>query len=127
MMTACWFTHLEHGGFPIERAVLGTCDLSVLHVDGEWQWLVRQAGRDIAEGAARTADDARREAIAAAVASNNTVTTDRLTSSGNAMASDHRRTAPPCRTARRNDRRRGDGGAVRLTGAAADRPPDPWL
>src|SRR5215470_8791132 len=54
MMTACWFTHLEHGGFPIERAVLGTCDLSMLHVGGEWQWLVRQAGRDVAEGAARS-------------------------------------------------------------------------
>jgi hypothetical protein len=25
-----WFTHLEHGGFPIERAALGSCDLSIL-------------------------------------------------------------------------------------------------
>jgi hypothetical protein len=30
------------------KAVLGCCDLSVLHVGGEWQWLVRQAGRDVA-------------------------------------------------------------------------------
>ena len=38
----CWFTHWEHGFFPVERAVLGDCDLSVLYVDGEWQWLVRR-------------------------------------------------------------------------------------
>jgi hypothetical protein len=62
------FTQHEHGGFPIERAALGSCDLSVLHVADQSHWLVRQAGRDVAEGAARTADDARREAIAAAVA-----------------------------------------------------------
>ena len=68
MTTAHWFTQHERGGFPIEKAALGSCDLSILHVGGEWQWLVRQAGRDVAEGAARTADDARREAIAAAVA-----------------------------------------------------------
>jgi hypothetical protein len=68
MTTAHWFTLHEHGGFPIECASLGSCELSVLHVGGEWQWLVQQAGRDVAEGAARTAHDARREAIAAAVA-----------------------------------------------------------
>jgi hypothetical protein len=68
MTLAHWFTHQEHGGFSFEKAALGSCDLSVLHVGGEWQWLVRQAGRDVAEGAARTANDARREAIAAAVA-----------------------------------------------------------
>jgi hypothetical protein len=62
-----WFTHLEHGGFPIERAALGSCDLSVLHVGGEWQWLIRQAGRDLAESAARTAVDARRQAEAVAL------------------------------------------------------------
>jgi hypothetical protein len=67
MMTAHWFTHLEHGGFPIERAALGSCDLSILHVGGEWQWLVRQAGRDVAEGAARTAVDAQRQAEAIAL------------------------------------------------------------
>ena len=42
-----WFTRLEHGGFPIKRAALGSCDLSVLHVGREWQWLARQAGRDV--------------------------------------------------------------------------------
>jgi hypothetical protein len=68
MTTAQWFTLHEHGGFPTECAALGSCELSVLHVGGEWQWLVQQAGRDVAEGAARTADDARREAIAAAMA-----------------------------------------------------------
>jgi hypothetical protein len=68
MVMAQWFTQHEHGGLPIERAALGSCDLSVLHVGGQWQWLVQEAGRDVAEGAARTADDARREAIAAAVA-----------------------------------------------------------
>lgn len=39
----------------------------VLPVGGEWQWLVRQAGRDAAEGAARAAVDAQRrqaEAVA---------------------------------------------------------------
>ena len=35
--------------------------------DGEWQWLVRQAGRDVAEGAAGAAADARREAEAVAL------------------------------------------------------------
>jgi hypothetical protein len=38
-----------------------------LHFDGESQWLVRQAGRDVAEGAARTDADAWREAEAVAV------------------------------------------------------------
>lgn len=61
-----WFTHLEHGGFPIERAALGSCELSILLIGGEWQWLVRQAGRDVAEGAARTDADARRQAEAIA-------------------------------------------------------------
>jgi hypothetical protein len=62
MTLAYWFTQHEEGGFPIERAALGSCDLSVLHVGGEWQWLVRQAGRDVAEGAARADLDARRQA-----------------------------------------------------------------
>jgi hypothetical protein len=39
---AHWFTHREHGGFPVEKAALGSCDLSVLHIGGEWEWLVRQ-------------------------------------------------------------------------------------
>ena len=54
--------HLEHGGFPVEKAALGDCDLSMLYVGGEWEWLVRQAGCDVAEGAARSAVDARRPA-----------------------------------------------------------------
>jgi hypothetical protein len=59
---AYWFTHREHGGFPVEKAALGSCDLSVLHVGGEWEWLVRQDGRDLAEGAARSCIDAKRYA-----------------------------------------------------------------
>jgi len=66
-MIAQWFTQHEHGGFPIERAVLGSCDLSMLHIGGEWQWLVRLDGRDVAEGAACTAVDAQRAAEAAAL------------------------------------------------------------
>jgi hypothetical protein len=41
-MKTSWFTYHEQGGFPVERAALGSCDLSVLHVGDEWQWLVRQ-------------------------------------------------------------------------------------
>ena len=63
MMVAHWFTQLERGGFPIER-VLGAYDLSLLHVAGEWQWLVRRDGRDIA---ARDAVDAQRQAEAVAL------------------------------------------------------------
>ena len=66
-MIAQWFTLHEHGGFPNERAVLGSCDLSMLHIGGEWQWLVRLDGRDVAEGAACTAVDAQRAAEAAAL------------------------------------------------------------
>jgi hypothetical protein len=66
-LMAHWFTQAEHGGFPVERAVIGPCDLSILHIGGEWQWLVRQAGRDVAEGAARAAADAKREAEAVAI------------------------------------------------------------
>jgi hypothetical protein len=39
-MIAYWFTQHEHGGFPVERAGLGSCDLSMMHIGGEWQWLV---------------------------------------------------------------------------------------
>jgi hypothetical protein len=67
MTTAQWFTQHELGGFPVERAALGSCDLSVLRIGTEWQWLVRQAGRDMAEGAACTAVDARRAAEAVAL------------------------------------------------------------
>jgi hypothetical protein len=54
---AYWFIQQEQGGFPVERAALDGYDLSVLYVDGEWQWLVRCDDRDIAEGAARTAEE----------------------------------------------------------------------
>jgi hypothetical protein len=66
-MQVHWFTHLEHGGFPVEKAAVGSCDLSVLHVGGNWEWLVRQAGRDVAEGTARAAVDAKNEAEAVAL------------------------------------------------------------
>jgi hypothetical protein len=33
-MKAYWFTVHEQGGFPVERAALGSCDLSVLHIAG---------------------------------------------------------------------------------------------
>jgi len=56
---AYWFTQREHGGFPVEKAAVGSCDLSVLHIGGQWEWLVRQAGRDVAEGTARAAVDAK--------------------------------------------------------------------
>jgi hypothetical protein len=39
-LLAYWFEQHEHGGFAVERAALGSCDLSILHVTGEWQWLV---------------------------------------------------------------------------------------
>jgi hypothetical protein len=35
MTLAYSFAQHESGGFPIERAALGSCDLSVLHVGGE--------------------------------------------------------------------------------------------
>jgi hypothetical protein len=37
-----------------------TVNLSVMHVGGEWQWLVRRDGCDVAEGTARLAEDAQR-------------------------------------------------------------------
>jgi hypothetical protein len=67
MTQAYWFEHGEQGGFPVLRAAVGDCDLSVLHVGGEWQWLVRRDGRDIAEGAARNAVEARQAAEAVAL------------------------------------------------------------
>lgn len=66
-MNAYWFTVREQGGVVVERAAFGSCDLSLLHVGGEWQWLVREGGRDVAEGAALSADNARREAEAVAL------------------------------------------------------------
>jgi hypothetical protein len=66
-MKAYWFTVHEQGGFPVESAALGSCDLSIMHIAGEWQWLVQQDGRDVAEGASSSGDDARQEAEAVAV------------------------------------------------------------
>jgi hypothetical protein len=66
MTTAYWFTQHESGGFPIEKAALGSCDLSVLHVGGNWKWLVRLGGDDVAEGKARAESDAKRQAEAVA-------------------------------------------------------------
>jgi hypothetical protein len=66
-MKAHWFTVHEQGGFPVERAALGSCDLSVLHIAGVWQWLVRQDGRDVREGAASSCDGAKLEAETVAV------------------------------------------------------------
>jgi hypothetical protein len=59
-------TH-EYGSFPVERAALGACDLSVLHVGGEWQRLVRRDGHDVAEGTARADLEAREQAEAVAL------------------------------------------------------------
>jgi hypothetical protein len=61
------FPALPDSEEPAAPGALGSRDLSVLHIGGEWLWLVRQAGRDVAEGAARTAIDARREAEAVAL------------------------------------------------------------
>lgn len=66
MTAAHWFTHTEVGGFPVEKAAIGDCDLSVLHVGGDWEWLVRLAGRDVVEGTARRLVDAKRQAEAGA-------------------------------------------------------------
>jgi hypothetical protein len=62
MTMAYWFEQKGQRRVPVQRAALGSCDLSVLQVGSEWQWLVRQAGRDVAEGAARAAVDAQRQA-----------------------------------------------------------------
>jgi hypothetical protein len=66
-MKAYWFTSSEKDGFPVERAAFGGCDLSIMDIAGEWQWLVREGGRDVAEGAASSADDAKLEAEAVAL------------------------------------------------------------
>jgi len=70
---AHWFIHHEHGSSPIERAVLGDCELSVLYLGrGEWQWLVGKDGRDVAGARVRSAADARAlaEAVARSAGSN---------------------------------------------------------
>jgi hypothetical protein len=59
---ANWFTQSEPYGFSVERAVVADCDLSVLHIDGKWQWLVQRDGRSLGEGATCAAEDARTQA-----------------------------------------------------------------
>jgi hypothetical protein len=59
---AHWFTDYDRSGFPIEKATIGDCDLSVAHVGGEWQWLVKCHGREVAEGGARGYLAARQDA-----------------------------------------------------------------
>jgi hypothetical protein len=69
-MLARWHTQFLKNGFPIERATLGIFDLVVVHVAGEWQWLIQQNGCDVAEGAMRSGRAAKQqaEAIAARLA-----------------------------------------------------------
>ena len=57
-----WVVTEQLGAIPVERAALGSCDLSVIHIGGEWRWLVRLDGHDVAEGTALTAQDAREQA-----------------------------------------------------------------
>ena len=64
---AYWQTQYERGGFPIERASFAGFDLSVVFVGGEWQWLVRRDGNDLAEGASRAARAAKQQAEAVAL------------------------------------------------------------
>jgi hypothetical protein len=52
----------------VEKGTVGLCDLSVLHVGGEWQWLVRRAGRDVVEGAAPGLVEAKQDAETVALA-----------------------------------------------------------
>jgi hypothetical protein len=62
-----WSIHNEHGGFLVEHAAIGGFRLLVLYATGEWQWLVRRDGHDVAEGAARAARAARQQAEAVAL------------------------------------------------------------
>jgi hypothetical protein len=66
MLLAYWFTQNDYHGFPVELAALGGFDLSVMFIGGEWQWLVRHEGRDVAEGAARACLAAKQQAEAVA-------------------------------------------------------------
>jgi hypothetical protein len=63
---ARWFTQYELFGFPVELAEVGDCELRVCFVGGEWQWLIRCEGQDVAEGAARTCLGAKQQAENAA-------------------------------------------------------------
>jgi hypothetical protein len=63
---AYWFTQYDPFGFPVEKAALDAFDLSVVFLGGEWQWLVRHDGRDVAEGEARGCLAAKQQAEAVA-------------------------------------------------------------
>jgi hypothetical protein len=63
---AHWFTRDELGGYPVELAMVSGCDLLVLHLDGEWHWLVQRADQDLAEGVCCSESDARTQAEIAA-------------------------------------------------------------
>ena len=63
---AYWFAPRDHDELPAERAALGDCELAVMRIGGEWEWLVMREGREIAAGAAVRHDDARMQAEAAA-------------------------------------------------------------
>jgi hypothetical protein len=62
---AQWITE-QNCGFPIERAMLGSCALALMHIAGAWCWPVQRDGHDMAEGVASVAEDARLQAEAAA-------------------------------------------------------------
>jgi hypothetical protein len=67
MTLAHWSTQHERGEFPVEQAALAGFGLTVAYVAGEWQWLIRRGGCDVAEGAARAARAARQQAEAVAL------------------------------------------------------------
>lgn len=57
-----WFTTRDAGSFPIERAAVGDCDLSIMRIGDTWRWFVSLSGRDVAKGSSGSAADARRQA-----------------------------------------------------------------
>jgi hypothetical protein len=63
---AYWLTQYDLFGFPAELSARGECDLSVMFIGGNWEWLVRHDGRDVAEGSARCAAAAKQQAEDAA-------------------------------------------------------------
>ena len=68
MIQACWFEHKEQGGFPLQRATVGDCDLSVLPLGlRRWSWLMRRAGVALAEGEAYSLVASQEAATEAAV------------------------------------------------------------
>ena len=55
MTPAYWFEHREAGGFPVRRAAVGACDLSVLDVDVDHE-PARNFGQLIAAWGVRSKD-----------------------------------------------------------------------